>query len=103
MSGSCVVLRAWPLSPVQLLATPRTVARQAPLSMGILQARILEWAGISSSRESFQSRDGTHIVGRFFTVCGRVCSSPETELEGGCCAQGQTAGIAGRGAGIRGG
>ena len=68
MSGTCAVLCAWSLSPVQLLATPLTVARQAPLSMGILQARILEWAGISSSMESFQSRDGTHIVGRFFTV-----------------------------------
>ena len=31
-------------------ATPRTVARQAPLSMGILQARIWEWAAISFSR-----------------------------------------------------
>ena len=27
-------------------ATPWTVARQAPLSMGFLQARILEWVGI---------------------------------------------------------
>ena len=30
-------------SCAQLFATPRTVACQAPLSMGILQARILEW------------------------------------------------------------
>ena len=30
------------LSRVQLFVTPGTVARQAPLSMGILQARILE-------------------------------------------------------------
>ena len=29
--------------------TPWTVAHQAPLSMGILQARILEWVAISSS------------------------------------------------------
>ena len=28
---------------VWLFATPRTAARQAPLSMGTLQARILEW------------------------------------------------------------
>ena len=30
--------------------TPWTVAHQAPLSMGILQARILEWVAIPSSR-----------------------------------------------------
>ena len=34
-----------------------TVARQAPLSMGILQARILEWVAMPSSRESFQPGD----------------------------------------------
>ena len=34
------------------LATPWTVARQAPLSMGILQARILERVTISFSRGS---------------------------------------------------
>ena len=55
---------------VQLFATPWTVAHQAPLSMGILQARILEWVAISCSRESSWPRDGTWvscIVGRFFT------------------------------------
>ena len=31
------------LSRVQLFATPWTVTHQAPLSMAILQARILEW------------------------------------------------------------
>ena len=36
------------LSHGQLFATPWTVARQAPLSMGILQARILGW--VHSSR-----------------------------------------------------
>ena len=30
--------------------TPWTAARQAPLSVGILQARVLEWVAISSSR-----------------------------------------------------
>ena len=29
---------------------------------GILQARILEWVAISSSRESFQPRDGTCVL-----------------------------------------
>ena len=47
-------------------ATPWTVAHQAPLSMGILQARILEWVVISSSRGSSRTRDWTHIfcIGR---------------------------------------
>ena len=35
---------------VQLFTTPWTIACQAPLPMGILQARILEWVAISSSR-----------------------------------------------------
>ena len=34
-------------------------ACQPPLSMGILQARILEWIAMSSSRGSFQPRNGT--------------------------------------------
>ena len=34
------------------LETPCTVAHQAPLSIGILQAKILEWVAISFSRGS---------------------------------------------------
>ena len=52
-------------------ATPWTVDCQAPLSMGILQARILEWVAMPSSREPSQYRDQTqvsHIAGRFLTV-----------------------------------
>ena len=45
------------LSRVRLFATPWTVAPQAPLSMGILQARILEWVAMPSSRESSRPRD----------------------------------------------
>ena len=48
-----------------------TVAHQAPLSMGILQARILEWVAMLSSRGSSQPRDRTqvfHIAGRFFII-----------------------------------
>ena len=37
-------------SSVQLFANLWTVARQAPLSMGILQTRILEWVAMPSSR-----------------------------------------------------
>ena len=56
---------------VQLFATLWTVVRQAPLSMGILQARILEGVAMPSSRGSFQPRDWTQvscIAGRFFTI-----------------------------------
>ena len=42
-------------------ATPRTVAHQAPLSMVVLQARILEGVAISFSRGSSQLRDQTCI------------------------------------------
>ena len=45
---------AWSLSRVQLFVTPWSVARQAPLSMGIHQARILEWVAVPSSRGSSQ-------------------------------------------------
>ena len=58
------------LSPVRPFATPWTIACQAPLSMGILQARILEWVAMPLSRKSSQSRDQAQvscIVGRFFT------------------------------------
>ena len=62
---------AWPLSHVQLFVTPWTVAHQASLSMGILQARILEWVAISFSRGFSQPRDGTRvsdIAGGFFII-----------------------------------
>ena len=49
------------VSRVQRFATPRTEARQAPLSMGILQARILELVAISSSRASSGPRDRTRV------------------------------------------
>ena len=37
-------------------ATAWTVARQAPLSMGILQARILEWAAMPFSKGTFPTQ-----------------------------------------------
>ena len=55
---------------VWLFVTPWTVALQAPLSMGILQARILEQVAMPSSKGSSQPRDWTqvsHIAGEFFT------------------------------------
>ena len=69
---SRVCVYSYLLSCVRLFATPWTVTRQAPLSMGILQERILEWVAMSSSRESSQPRDQTqvsHIAGRSFTIC----------------------------------
>ena len=68
------VLRVQSLSRVQLFVTQWTVARQAPLSVGIFQARILEWVAISLSRGSSRPRDQTPdscvscIVGEFFTA-----------------------------------
>ena len=41
--------------------TPWTVPRQASLSMGILQAKILELTAMSSSRGSSQPRDQTKV------------------------------------------
>ena len=55
VTGQKILLKCWVaksscvLSQVQLFATPWTVAHQAPLSKGISQARILEWAAISLS------------------------------------------------------
>ena len=56
---------------VRLFVTPWTVARQAPLSVGILQAKILEWVAMPFSRGSSQPRDWTlfsHIAGGFSAI-----------------------------------
>ena len=45
------------ISHIQLFVTPWTTAHQAPLSMGVLQARVLEWVAMPSSRGSSQSWD----------------------------------------------
>jgi len=58
------------LSHVWLFATPWTVAHQAPLSIGILQASTLEWVAFPFSRGSSQPRDQTqvsHMADGFFT------------------------------------
>ena len=59
------------LSRVPLSVTTQTVAHQAPLSMEVLQARILEWVAIPFSRGSSQHRDKTrvsHIASQFFSI-----------------------------------
>ena len=48
-----------PISRVQLFVTPCTAAHQAPLSMETVQARILEWVAMPSSRGSSRPRDLT--------------------------------------------
>ena len=48
-------------SHVQLCVTQWTAACQAPLSVGILQARMLEWVAMFSSEGSSQFRDQTHV------------------------------------------
>ena len=73
-------------SRVQLFAMPWTEACQAPLSVGILQARILEWVAISSFRGSFGPRDRTQIS--YFSWLGRQVLYHDCHWEAqriGCC------------------
>ena len=51
-------------SHIQLFVTLWTIPHQAPLSLGILQARILEWVAMPSSRGSCRPKDRTHCIGR---------------------------------------
>ena len=56
---------------LSVVSDPRDCSPQAPPSTGILQARILEWVAMPSSRGSSQSRGCTqvsHNAGRFFTI-----------------------------------
>ena len=60
--------------PAQSCPTPFNptdcIARQAPLSVGMLQARILEWVASPFSRGSSRLRDQSRVsctAGRFFT------------------------------------
>ena len=74
---------AYSLSCVWLFVTPWTVARQAYLTMGMLQARILEWVAMSSFRESSQPKDPTQasrMAAGFFTIwITRETQSSSTE------------------------
>ena len=67
------------LSHVQLFVTPWTIYNLLGSSVhGILQARILEWEAIPSSRESSRPRDWTrvsYIAGGFFIIWATIkCS-----------------------------
>ena len=83
LASSPLIFLAWHLSAIkstswlsellndQLFVTPLTVSRQASLSMGILQARVLEWVAMPFSRESSWPGDQTQIswiAGRFFII-----------------------------------
>ena len=53
------------------LCNPMAVTHQAPLSIGIFQARIPEWVAMPSSRVPSQPRDQTqvsHTAGQFCTI-----------------------------------
>ena len=66
--GACCAVS---FSHVRLFATLWTVAHQTPLSMRMLQTRLLEWVAMPSSRGSSQPRNQTQvssITGGFFTV-----------------------------------
>ena len=59
----------WVIQLLPTFSNPWTVACQAPLSMGILEARILEWVAIPSYRWSSQLRVQTQVIaGVFITV-----------------------------------
>ena len=55
----CVCAQA--LQSCLTLCDPMNSNCQGPLSMGILQAKILEWVAVSSSRGSSQPRDQTSV------------------------------------------
>ena len=70
-------------SRVRLLATPWTVALQAPLSVGILQAGIPECVAFSSSRSSFQPRDQTwYLLSLLHWQAGSLPLAPKLSLKG---------------------
>ena len=67
-SSMCVCLVA---QSCPTLGDPMNCNLQAPLSLGILQAAILEWVAISFSRGSSRPSERTqvsHIAGRCFTI-----------------------------------
>ena len=51
---------------IVVVVNPRTVAHEAPLSMGFPRPRILEWVAVSFSRGSSRPTDQTRVscIGR---------------------------------------
>ena len=60
-------LCAQSLQHVWVFVTLWTVDHQAPLSMGILQARTLQWVVVPASTGSFQPRDSTQVSSISYT------------------------------------
>ena len=77
MSSQSASASAQSLCCVWVFVTPWTVAHQAPLSMGILQARILKWIAMPSSRASSRPRNRT---GKFFTTSATGEADLNSEL-----------------------
>ena len=72
----------------RLLATPYTVACQAPLSMGFLQATVLEWVAVPSSgaRIAHVCKSATISQarkGKAITI--RVCNTSDNHCTRGSC------------------
>ena len=63
----------------QLFVTPWTVALQAVLSVGILQARILEWVAMPSSRGSSQPRYRTRSTHHCRWILDRLSHQGNSE------------------------
>ena len=59
-------------SRVRLSAALWTIAHEAPLSMGILQARILEWVAMPSSRGIFPTQGLNSGLIMFLALAGRI-------------------------------
>ena len=71
----CVCVCVCVFSHVRLFVTPWTIAHQVLLSMGVLQARILEWIAISYSRGIFLTQGSNQglpasplLAGSFLTT-----------------------------------
>ena len=71
-TGMCMCVPSC-FSCVWLFVTPWTVAHQTPLIHGILQARVLEWVAVPSSRGSSRPRDWTPVS---YVSCIQVGSLP---------------------------
>ena len=72
----CVCVCSQFLQSCWLFLTPWTLVCQAPLSMGLLRARILEWVAMYSSRRSSWPRDQTHIFCISCISCGFFITEP---------------------------
>ena len=74
----CFIAKSGPA----LFVTPWSKARQALLSMGFPQPRILEWVAISFSRGVFPTQRSNHIscIGRWILYCWTTRESPPPQM-----------------------